>query len=480
MVMTKKYDVIVVGAGPAGFMAARTAGENGLDVALLEKKTDITSFNRSGAQTLVSATEPYLGNLVVLNSRDKRISLSPDGLSLKYDGPYRNLYAWSFYAPSGYPVKLGVAEEGRKIGDLARTGIVIDKEVLLQNMLEEVKACSVDVFPGINVNKVTTGADGVTVEGSGQSFEGTYLIAADGVNSGIAEMLGFNEDRYYWCNLNVISYYLSGVDADPNTVITSSGYFKDGRVLLFMAPRPYEGEFNFQILSIDPRVNLKKAADYFLNEAFTAAWFKNAKKLRSLSAICSCYDPIEDPFKDNVLVVSDAAATQEIENIGALMCGWRAGGAVSAAVRERNLKLRKMTGISTYVNWWKEAFCDAYDHEAYMKNWILTFVLTEAEKMSYAFGLIKDPLPANFNPYTAGKIVGAKMATLGPIIAQERPDIWLELTHLRWPLKEVYAEVTKVSKPISDGPVSPKARREAGVSRETWVKSLGRSLKEKK
>ena len=67
--MAKKYDVIVVGAGPAGFMAARTAGENGLDVALLEKKTDITSFNRSCAQTLVSATEPYLGKLVVLNSR---------------------------------------------------------------------------------------------------------------------------------------------------------------------------------------------------------------------------------------------------------------------------------------------------------------------------------------------------------------------------------------------------------------------------
>ena len=32
--MTKKYDVIVVGAGPAGFLAAKAAGENGLEVAL--------------------------------------------------------------------------------------------------------------------------------------------------------------------------------------------------------------------------------------------------------------------------------------------------------------------------------------------------------------------------------------------------------------------------------------------------------------
>jgi len=390
------------------------------------------------------------------------------------------MYAWSFYAPSGHPVRLGVAEEARKIGDLARVGAAIDKEVLFRCMLEEVKACGVEVFPGINVDKVTGSADGVKVEGSGQSFEGTYCIAADGVNSGIAEMLGFNEARYYWCNLNVISAYMANVDApDPNTIVTSSGYFEDGRVLFFMAPRPYEGEYNVQILSIDPRVNLNKAMDYFTKEAFSAPWFKNAKKLRSLSAICSCYDPIEVPFKDNILVVADAAATQEIENTGAIISGWKAGNAVAAAVRERKLGL-KVTGISWYLKWWKEAFCDGYDHEAYMKNWILTFVLTEAENMSYAFGLIKDPLPANFNPYSAGKIMGAKMATLGPILAQHRPDIWLKVTKLRWPLKEVYADVTRVSKPISDGPISPKARSQAGVPREDWIKSLGRYLKERK
>ena len=478
--MAKKYDVVIVGAGPAGLMAARTAGENGLDVALLEKKRDITSFNRSCAQTLVSATEPYMGNLAVLNSRDNRISLSPGGFSLKYDGPHRSLYAWSFHAPSGHPVRLGVADEGRKIGDLAKVGTVIDKEVLFPNMLEEVKAVSVDVFPGIAVEKVTPTAEGVIVEGSGQSFEGTYCIAADGVNSGIAEMLGMNEDRYYWCNLNVVSHYMSGVDSDPNTVVTSSGYLDDGKVLFFMAPRPFEGEFNVQILSIDPRVNLNKAMDHFLTQGFTGEWFKNSKKLRSMSAICSCYDPIEEPFKDNVLIIGDAASTQEIENIGALMCGWKAGSAVAAAVRERNLKLRKMTGISTYTNWWKETFCDAYDHEAYMKNWILTFVLTEAEKMSYAFGLLDAPLPASFNPYSAGKIMGAKMATLTPIIAQERPDIWHELVRLRWPLKEVYAEVTDISKPVFDMPLTPKPRPSAKQPREAWVKSLGRFLKEKK
>jgi flavin-dependent dehydrogenase len=478
--MPKKYDVIIVGAGPAGFTAAKAAGQNGLDVALLEKKKDVTSLDRTCAQTLVSMTEPYLGNHILLNSRDKHISLPPDGISQRYDGPHQNIYAWNFYSPAGHPIQLGVAEAGREIGNSARAAVAIDKEFLFRCMLEDVKAFSVDIFSGITVDKVTPTAEGVIVEGNGQSFEGAYCIAADGVNSGISEILGMNESRYYWCNLNVISHYLSGVDFDPNTVVTSSGYFDDGRVLFFMSPRPFEGEFNVQILSIDPRVNLKKAMDYFLTQGFSGKWFKNAKKVRSFSAICSCYDPIEEIFKDNVLVIADAASTQEIENVGAIMCGWKAGQAVAAAVTERNLKL-KVKSIEAYVDWWKKSFCEGYDHEAYMKNWILTFVMQSAEKMSFAFGLLNDPLPANFNPYSAGKMMGAKMATLTPIIAQERPDIWHELVRLRWPLKEVYAEVTNISKPIFDIPgLTPKARPLAQVGREAWVKSLGRFLREKK
>ena len=36
-----KFDLIVVGAGPAGSMAAKTAASSGLKVALLEKRQEI-------------------------------------------------------------------------------------------------------------------------------------------------------------------------------------------------------------------------------------------------------------------------------------------------------------------------------------------------------------------------------------------------------------------------------------------------------
>ena len=66
--MAKKYDVIVVGAGPAGFLAAKAAGENGLEVALVERKPDVTALTRACGQTLVSMNEYYFGNLCNYNA----------------------------------------------------------------------------------------------------------------------------------------------------------------------------------------------------------------------------------------------------------------------------------------------------------------------------------------------------------------------------------------------------------------------------
>ena len=183
-----------------------------------------------------------------------------------------------------------------------------------------------------------------------------------------------------------------------------------------------------------------------MKEAFFAPWFKKAKKLRAFPAVCNCYSPIIDPYKDRVSVVGDAGSTQELENTGAMISGWEAGQAISTAVQEENLGL-EIKGISQYVNWWKEAYINYYDQETFVKAYSHPFILTTEEEVNYVFGLIKETVRASGNPYKT--VLGKDMAKVMPIIQRERPDIFQKLQRRSLPATEIYAEVAKLSKPIS-------------------------------
>jgi len=453
--MAKKYDVIVVGAGEAGFLAAKAAGENGLDVALLERKSDPTQHNRACGETLVCFNEYYMGTIARYNTRDKRICFPSDGFSFKYDGPYENLYSQRAYDSNGHKIDFGDYEQQKSRGDYGRVGLVIDKGALFRCLLEQVKACNVDVFPGINVEKVATTADGVTVEGSGRSFEGTYVIAADGVNSRIAEMMGFNKDRDYYCNIYALSYYMSGLElqAPHDMLVRVDGFLKEGAATLFALPQFTEGEYNMLVIAMDPRVDLEIAMDYFMNKAFCAPWFKNAKKLKALSAVINLYSRIIDPYKDRVLVIGDVGSIVDLENTGTMLSGWKAGQAISIAIQEKNLGL-ETTGISKYVNWWQDAYINLYANyeENDVKMFIARMFLNTEEEINYVNSLIKETMPAIWAPggTEQGKAVARAIAKAISNLERERPDIFQKMQRQRsLPIKELIAELTKISKPVS-------------------------------
>ena len=59
--MAKLYDLIVVGAGPAGIMAAKVAAQNGLSVVLLERKDTIPAITRSCATMFAIEDDYFFG-----------------------------------------------------------------------------------------------------------------------------------------------------------------------------------------------------------------------------------------------------------------------------------------------------------------------------------------------------------------------------------------------------------------------------------
>jgi len=73
--------------------------------------------------------------------------------------------------------------------------------------------------------------------------------------------------------------------------------------------------------------------------------------------------------------------------------------------------------------------------------------LTTEEEINCTFGLIKETLRPCWNPYTSPLAQGLKKVM--PIIQQESPEVLQKLRTMSLPLNQIFAEVTKISKPVS-------------------------------
>jgi digeranylgeranylglycerophospholipid reductase len=426
MNVNKTYDLVIVGAGPAGLMAAKTAGENGLRVALLERKDSITEILRACGMMIVTLSSEYMGERVALNAKEGRLCFPKHGFSVKYSGPHKDFFAWEIYSPSGHLVTLGDYEENIKKGEAGRATAVYDKKILLEGLLSEARRAGVQVFPGTNVvtvKKGTNSAEVVTSEG--RIFKGSFVIAADGRNSRIARMLGFNQKRGFYGTANSQGYDMEGLDLPhPHALVQT--LIESGRVpkLGFIIPRAWGDNLYMVIISdLDPMTDRDAYFDYFITKSRFAPWFKRARKVKRVGVCGNMWAPIEDPYKDNVLLAGDAGWCQEAEMTGAVMCGWRAGNTVTAALIEGKVNKE---GIQSYLDWWKTYHIEKLDYNVFLRNAVMP-VICSNEEIDYVFSKMGEPLPTNLDPYETPRFVGEGLQKAMPVIQKERPQLVAKL-----------------------------------------------------
>jgi flavin-dependent dehydrogenase len=438
--MSKLYDLIVVGAGPAGMMAAKVAAQNGLSVVLLERKENIPAITRSCATMFAIEDDYFFGERMFFNHKQKRLIFPVNGFSVSYDGPHKNFYGQMLYAPDGKTcLKIGDYEENLKKGDSGRLSVVYDKETLLRGMLKEAEEAGVEIIPGMNVSGVTKNEKTLTVTTmTDDTFEGTFVVAADGLNSRIAEVLGLNKKRIFYGTVTTISYAVTGVTLPSPYTYKMTNIFEEkyGIPLTFGIVPKATGDETFWFFAggpADERIDYEEEIQRFMKNSPFSSWFEKAKLGERNSAILNFWSPIEDPYCDNVLFIGDAAWSIEAEITGSIMCGWKAANAVTLALRD-NKPTRE--GVETYLTWWKNSFLQ-YDYKGYLRSLAMLYVL-DADDVRYVYSLLDKPLPSTLNPHKLEELMNAAILERVSDIQSERPEILEKFQRLATePLEEL-------------------------------------------
>jgi digeranylgeranylglycerophospholipid reductase len=439
--MAKKYDLVVVGAGPAGLMAAGTAAENGLSVALLERKTDIPKMCRLDGGA-IGLNEYLYGQMVTFNPKAKRLCFPSSGFSVPYAGPYANIYGFQLYSPGGRRLVFGDWEAARNRGDEVRVGITLDKEVLLRGLLEECGTAGVDVFSNTNVTAVEKRGGTVHVSANGASFAGTFVIAADGVNSRIARLLGFNQGRHFKGTQRYVAWIMEGdLPVDPgsfNFILTEKGIFS-------IYPECKQGTYHLTAFGTNTQVDFHAGLEYFSKKDTTYAhWFANAKKVGMINGVANLITPIKDPFRDNVLLIGDAAWIMEFSNTAALCTGWKAGNAVTLALTDTNITRE---GLASYFEYWEKYFYGPHGESDFGIGGGELYDYLSGEEMDYLVGLVTGPFPATMNFFTLFSTIGETYAALFPRIEGERPEVMEKLLKMRENMEEEFKKTARLGFP---------------------------------
>ena len=200
-VVKKEYDVIVVGAGPAGSMAARFAAEQGVSVLMLEKDRDVgypvrcgEAISKKGVENFIEPDERWI------TAHITKFSLNaPDGNEALIE-----------FDDSGYVLE-------RKIFDyeLAKTAVNAGADILTRAYVN-----------GLIIEEDRVAGVKYEFQGEPKEIKSKIVIGADGVESRVGRWAG-------------IETYVDFRNMECCTQITASNIPLDQNTLYFYFGKDY-------------------------------------------------------------------------------------------------------------------------------------------------------------------------------------------------------------------------------------------------
>ena len=331
--MKPRYDVLVIGGGPAGALAARTAAEKGLSVCLVEKRPAIGAPVRCAEGIGKDALSEFV---------------KPDACFISAE-----LKGAEIVAPDGTSMRLDSEKAGSKVG------YILDRKVFDRELVWQAAEAGADVA-------VKTRAAAPIIEdgsvrgavlrycGETRNIEAGVVIAADGVESKFSRWCGIDTTVPVREIMTSAQYLMTDIDIDPYTTV-----FYVGNEI---APQGYLWIFPKGDRSANVGVGISgirsgpghRARDYL--DRFVAARFPEGKTIEHVVGGVSVCQPLPCTAGDGLLVVGDAARVVDPLTGGgiynAMFTGKLAGETAASAIAHGDCT---KSALMAYDRAWRES-----------------------------------------------------------------------------------------------------------------------------
>lgn len=329
--MKTAYDVVVVGAGPAGSVAARRCADAGLDVLLIEKRQEIGVPVRCAEAIGEYITKPFI------DINEKWIDARVDTYAIF------NAEGDCVLVPPTEPTLI----VNRKVFDweLANLAAHAGAEVLTHTQAEGVLKDEQGRIKGVRLRSM----------GKLYDVQAQLVIAADGTESQIARWAGLKTipplaDYYVGCQ-----YLLVGLEG--RIVPTRCEY----HLAHSLAPNGYiwvfpKGEDAANVgIVIGGDVKQGSAQDYL--DSFVEQHFPHASRMSVVAGGIPTTGALQKMVADGVMVVGDAAHQADPLTAGGINLGMigadMAAGVAVEAIRAGDVSAHR---LSAYEHLWNDRF----------------------------------------------------------------------------------------------------------------------------
>ncbi len=316
MTFRKKYDVIVIGAGPAGSVAARFAAEHGASVLILERDREpgipvrcAEGVSHDGIAPFIDIDEKWIATTI-----KKAKLVAPNGEELLMENN-----------PTGYVLE-------RRLFDTALCNLAAEFGAELLT-----KADAFDLFKEAGEIKGVK----FTYRGKEEIVLCDVVIAADGVESRVGRWAGIKTDLPLEDMETSVMYQMTDIDVDPDCCEFYFGNEIAPQGYLWVFPKSRTSA-NIG-LGIAGSSALKKKPQFYLDQ-FVQKHYPAGKINYIVYAGIPTSDTLNQIVADHIMLVGDAARQVNPITGGGIVQGMIAGsiaGKVAAdAVKERNFKTK--------------------------------------------------------------------------------------------------------------------------------------------